>query len=446
VPAVVAIAALTLLAWGIHDGDWAAATIHAVSVLVIACPCALGLATPATLMVGTGLAARIGVLVRDAQALETLRDVRLVAFDKTGTLTEGRPVLVAAEAVDGNARGLLRRAAALQAGSEHPLARAVVDAAAGWGQPPRTPGASAIAAVDAGTPSSGAGAPSPADAAPAAVASAIRAVPGRGIEGIVDGRQLRIGSPRWMADLGINVLTAPPPALIDRAAALSSAGRSVSWVCEDSALPPGAAGTAAETTAAISDTSPVIIGLLAFADAPKLRAAHAVLRLRHLGLRVAMISGDHIAAVENVAELLGITEVRANVLPGDKAAAVTELRATLPPGARIAMVGDGLNNAPALAAADVGIAIGSSTDLAMATAGLTLLGSDPSRVADAFELSRAISRRIRLNLFLAFAYNVAGIPLAALGYLSPVVAGTAMALSSVSVLGSALWLARWRPG
>jgi Cu+-exporting ATPase len=416
VPAVVAVAALTLVGWGVTEGDWAAAVINAVAVLVIACPCALGLATPATLMVGTGLAARLGILVRDAQALETLRDVGLVAFDKTGTLTEGRPQLVAADAVDGDAQGLLRRAAALQAGSEHPLARAVVLAALKFGRPRDSRSDAEIASAAA-------------ELAAKTRAVDIRAVPGRGVEGVVDGVRLRIGSPRWMEELGLPPLSAPPAQLVDRAAALSARGYSVSWVGE------GETGTATLR----------IIGLLAFADAPKPHAAFAVARLRELGLRVAMLSGDHIAAVERVAESLGITEVRANILPGDKAGAIAELRTTLRGGGKVAMVGDGINDAPALAAADVGLAMASGTDLAMATAGLTLMGGDPTRVADAIELSRAISRRIRVNLFLAFAYNAAGIPLAALGYLSPVVAGLAMAMSSVSVLMSALLLARWRP-
>jgi len=396
VPVVVAVAALTGLGWGLWQGDWAAATIHAVSVLVIACPCALGLATPATLMVGTGLAARRGILVRDAQALETLRAVKVVAFDKTGTLTEGRPRLVATlPAVPGEAaaRSLVQRAAALQAGSEHPLARAVLQAAA---------------------------------ALPALVASDLRAVPGRGIEGRIDGRRVRLGSSRWLEELGLQ-----PDALATQAEALGAEGRSLAWLIGDAA-----------------DGSVRVEGLLAFGDAPKPNAAAAVARLHALGVRTVMVSGDHAGAARAVARTVGIDEVRAEVLPADKAAAVAALKATLAPGERVAMVGDGVNDAPALAAADVGIAManeGGGTDVAMETAGLTLLRGDLTLVGQALELSRAITAKLHQNLFWAFAYNVVGIPMAALGLLSPVLAGAAMALSSVSVIGNALLLRRWRP-
>jgi Cu+-exporting ATPase len=400
VPAVFGAALLTLLGWGLAQGDWAAALIHAVSVLVIACPCALGLATPATLMVGTGLAARRGILVRDAQALELMRAVTVVAFDKTGTLTEGQPRLVDTLAADagGGPAGrdeLLSLAAALQAASEHPLARAVTQAAAaGCTVPP------------ADTP---------------------RAVPGRGIEGGVNGRALALGSSLWMAELGV-----ADAALADQARAWSAQGRSVSWLAE---LPPGQA--------------PRALGLLAFGDHAKPGAAAAVAALRREGVRAVLVSGDNRGAAEALAREVGITEVRAEVLPADKARVVQALREGLPAGARVAMVGDGVNDAPALAAADVGLAMthadGGGTDVAMQTAGLVLLRGDPLLVVEALQLSRAITRRIWQNLFWAFAYNVVGIPLAALGLLSPVVAGAAMALSSVSVITNALLLGRFKP-
>ncbi|OYV00624.1 MAG: hypothetical protein CFE45_08350 [Burkholderiales bacterium PBB5] len=381
VPAVFGAALLTLLGWGLMRGDWSAALIHAVSVLVIACPCALGLATPATLMVGTGLAARHGILVRDALALELLRDAQVVAFDKTGTLTEGQPELVAAQAaaaLPGGHDALLALAAALQAGSEHPLARAVQRAAT-------------LATLSL----------------PAA--TGLRAVPGRGIEGQVAGQALLLGSSVWMAELGVH-----DEALARQAAAWAGEGRSVSWLVR--------AGTAASP--GTPGTPPQALGLLAFGDAAKPGAAAALARS------------------------VGITEVRAEVLPADKARVVQALRAELPAGRRVVMVGDGVNDAPALAAADVGIAMthadGGGTDVAMHTAGLTLLRGDPMLVPQALTLSRAISRRIRQNLFWAFAYNVVGIPLAALGWLSPVVAGAAMALSSVSVVANALLLGRLR--
>jgi Cu+-exporting ATPase len=393
VPVVLAVALVTLLGWGLVAGSgWEAATLNAVSVLVIACPCALGLATPATLMVGTGLAARRGILVRDAQALEQMRAVRVIAFDKTGTLTEGRPRLVAAEPLDPalGAEALTRLAAALQQGSEHPLAKAVLAAAA---------------------------------AGPVPAAAGLRAVPGRGIEGDVDGRRLRLGSERWRAEL-----QADAGALAARAATLQAEGCSVSWLL--------AAGT---------DGADRVVGLLAFADPPKAGAREAIARLHGLGVRTVLISGDNRGAAQAVARAVGIHEVHAEVLPGDKAAAVAALRAGLPPGQRVAMVGDGVNDAPALAAADVGLAMGTGTDVAMASAGLTLLRGDLGLVAEGVALSRATWAKLRQNLFWAFAYNVVGIPAAALGGLSPVLAGAAMALSSVSVVGNALLLARWRP-
>ena len=398
VPAVFGAAALTLLGWGLLQGDWAAALIHAVSVLVIACPCALGLATPATLMVGTGLAARRGILVRDAQALELMRAVKVVAFDKTGTLTEGKPVLVdtATGPAVADRAALLRLAAALQAASEHALARAVVQAAAADG----------LTVPAADTP---------------------QAVAGRGIEGRVDGRALKLGSSVWMAELGV-----ADAALTAQAQAWAARGRSVAWLAE---VPAGGA--------------PVALGLLAFGDRTKPDAAAAVAALQREGLRVVLVSGDNRGAAEALAREVGITEVRAEVLPGDKARVIQSLRDGLPAGARVAMVGDGVNDAPALAAADVGLAMthadGGGTDVAMQTAGLTLLRGDPLLVLEALQLSRAITRRIHQNLFWAFAYNVVGIPLAALGLLSPVVAGAAMALSSVSVITNALLLGRFRP-
>ncbi len=397
VPLVFVAALLTLLGWGVARGDWAEALIHAVSVLVIACPCALGLATPATLMVGTGLAARRGILVRDAQALELMRAVTVVAFDKTGTLTEGKPTLVDTLAAGGaSADELLTLAAALQAASEHPLARAVTQAAAAAG----------LLVPSADTP---------------------QAVAGRGIEGGVNGRALKLGSSVWMAELGVI-----DAALSARAAAWSAQGRSVSWLADGS---PG--------------RPPQALGLLAFGDHAKPGAAAAVAALQREGVRAVLVSGDNRGAAEALAREVGITEVRAEVLPADKAKVVQALRDGLPAGARVAMVGDGVNDAPALAAADVGLAMthadGGGTDVAMQTAGLVLLRGDPLLVVEALQLSRAITRRIRQNLFWAFAYNVVGIPLAAFGLLSPVVAGAAMALSSVSVITNALLLGRFKP-
>lgn len=401
VPAVLVIAAVTLLAWGLSTGDWERALIHAVAVLVIACPCALGLATPAAIMVGTGVAARRGLLIKDAEALEHARRVELVVFDKTGTLTEGKPRLtdfVAApgaggapgigEAEAGAEAELLGLAAALQRGSEHPLARAVRDAAFER-------------------------------ALTTAPAAGMRAIAGRGVEGRVQARTLMLGSGRWMAELGVDL---SPLAAQGRSAL--SRGRTVSWLA--AADGPGA---------------PVLLAMLAFGDRAKASSAAAIADLKAMGLRTLMLSGDNAAAARAAGEALGLDEVRAELLPEDKARIVAELRAN---GTHVAMVGDGINDAPALAAADVGLAMGGGTDVAMEAAGITLMRGDPRLVAEAIALSRATVAKIRQNLFWAFIYNLLGVPLAALGLLSPVIAGAAMALSSVSVLGNALLLKRWK--
>ncbi|ABM30651.1 heavy metal translocating P-type ATPase [Paracidovorax citrulli] len=404
VPAVLVLALCTLLGWLAAGAGLEAALIHAVAVLVIACPCALGLATPAAIMAGTGVAARHGILIKDAEALETAHRVDTVVFDKTGTLTLGQPRLQAFEAAPGcDAGALLATAAALQAGSAHPLAHATLQAV-------RERGLSLPAAADA-----------------------VQAVPGRGTEGQVQGTSWRMGSLRWMDALGADV----PPALAARARALQDGGATVSALAER--LPGG---------------GDAVRALLAFGDEPKPGAAAAVQALRARGLRVVMLSGDNRGAAEAMARRLGLRpgagEVIAEVLPADKAAQVVRLQrdgrqGPGSPGARtVAMVGDGVNDAPALAAADVGIAMGNGTDVAMHAAGITLMRGDTALVAAALDVSRRTVAKIRQNLFWAFAYNVAGIPLAALGYLSPVVAGAAMALSSVSVMANALLLKRWR--
>ncbi len=400
VPAVLAIALATLLGWLAAGADTEAALVHAVAVLVIACPCALGLATPAAIMAGTGAAARAGILIKDAEALERAHRVDTVAFDKTGTLTVGRPRLTAlalapAVAQDGGEAALLAAVAGVQAGSEHPLSRAVLEAA-------RSRGLAVPAAAN------------------------VRAVPGRGAEGTVDGRRWAVGSLAWMqGPLG----AALPGPLAERALTLQADGATVSAAAAQG--PEGAWSVQA---------------LLAFADEPKPGAAEALAALRARGLRLVMLSGDNRGAAEAMARRLGLDpdagEVLAEVLPQDKAAQVERLRE----GGRrtVAMVGDGVNDAPALATADVGMAMGNGTDVALHAAGITLMRGDPRLVAAALGISALTVGKIRQNLFWAFAYNVAGIPLAALGYLSPVMAGAAMALSSVSVMGNALLLKRWR--
>ncbi|WP_019561598.1 heavy metal translocating P-type ATPase [Caldimonas manganoxidans] len=393
VPLVVGLALVTVLAWGLTTGDWSTATIHAVSVLVIACPCALGLATPAALMVGMGIAARHGILIKDAQALEVAHAVDTVAFDKTGTLTMGQPTLVSMQPAAGIADdALLAWAAALQSGSEHPLARAVLQAAA------------RRAVVY--TP-----------------AQDVRALPGRGVTGRVDGRDLVLANARGLQELGLDLAPMAGPAQ-----ALQAQGRTVSWLAETA-------------------PTPRLLGLLAFGDALKPQARDAIARLHAQGIRTVLVSGDNRGSVLAAAAALGISEVRAEVLPQDKARVIAELKAPDAQGRqrRVAMVGDGLNDAPALAAADVGVAMGAGTDVAMHAASITLMRGDPRLVADALEVSRRTTRKIRQNLFWAFIYNVVGLPLAAFGLLSPVLAGAAMAFSSVSVIGNALWLKRWTP-
>lgn len=392
VPVVLAMALATLLGWLWAGAGMEAALIHAVAVLVIACPCALGLATPAAIMAGTGVAAKHGILIKDAQALERAHQVDTVAFDKTGTLTVGQPRLTAFEVVPGLVEGaVLAAVAAVQSGSEHPLARAVVRAA----QERQL----ALQAPDA-----------------------VRAVPGRGTEGEVQGASYLVGSLRWMQELEVDL-----GSLAGRATDLQAEGATVSAVAERTAQ-----GLA-------------LRALLAFGDEPKPGAREALAALKARGIRTVMLSGDNRGAAEAMARRLGLDpaagEVMAEVLPGDKAVRVAALQQG---GHVVAMVGDGVNDAPALAAADVGMAMGNGTDVAMHAAGITLMRGDPLLVAAALDISHRTVMKIRQNLFWAFAYNVAGIPLAALGYLSPVVAGAAMALSSVSVMANALLLKRWR--
>ncbi|KFI05651.1 heavy metal translocating P-type ATPase [Massilia sp. BSC265] len=386
VPAVLLVSLLTLLGWALATGDWQAALLNAVAVQVIACPCALGLATPASIMVGTGASARHGILIKDAEALETAHALDVVVFDKTGTLTEGRPRLVAVEGAEGER--VLQLAAAVQQASSHPLAHAVLEAAQ----------ERKIALQPA---------------------AAARALPGRGVQADIGGATVFLGNARLMRELG-----AQTAGLEGRAALHEAQGRTVSWLALG--RPAGAE----------------VLGLLAFGDSLKPGASTAVERLRAMGIESVLLSGDSEGAVGAVARQAGIARFHAGVLPGDKASLVAELMAA---GRKVAMVGDGINDAPALAAADVGIAMASGTDVAMQTAGITLMRGDPGLVADAVAISQRTYAKIRQNLGWAFVYNVVGIPLAAFGLLNPVLAGAAMALSSVSVVANALLLRGWRP-
>ena len=390
VPVVIGLALITLLGWGLANGDWEAAILNAVAVLVIACPCALGLATPTAIMAGTGVAAKHGILIKDAEALEVAHAVKIVAFDKTGTLTEGKPELVALEPASISRDAALSWAAAIQAGSEHPLAKAVTQLALK-------------------------------DQLSVPAAAHVRAVAGRGMSAVVEGHELRLGSPRFMQELGVDL-----GAFAARAQALESEGRTVSYL--------------ADVTGA-----PQLLALLAFGDTLKASAAQAVASLHTLGIQTALVTGDNRGSAEAVAKQLGIDIVHFQVLPESKADIVSQLKDQVKDTrGRVAMVGDGINDAPALAAADVGIAMSTGTDVAMHAAGITLMRGNPALVADAIDISRRTYAKIRQNLFWAFFYNVVGIPLAALGLLSPVIAGAAMAFSSVSVVMNALLLRRWK--
>ena len=422
VPVVLICAALTWIGWWIVTGSLAAGVLPAVAVLVIACPCALGLATPAALMAGTGAAARSGILIRDAEVLERARALDTVVLDKTGTLTEGRPevtdVLVApaltswpgltrppspddqAQPFHAGAGGqtksgqgdapndgtrLLTLAAAAQTGSEHPLARAILARAAGLPLPPLED---------------------------------FQSLPGLGLIATVDGQPIMIGNRALMRQFGVSV------SLESDVATLEAQGRTVMFV-------------------AAAAPQPQLLGAIAVMDPIRPSATVAIERLHAMGIHTVLLTGDNRATAQSVAVALGIQDVHAEVLPDAKAAEIIRLQRQ---GHCVAMVGDGVNDAPALAQADLGIAMGAGADVAVQAAGITLMRNDPALIPDAVAISRATQRKIRQNLAWAFGYNVIGIPLAGLGLLSPMIAGAAMAFSSVSVVSNALLLRRWHPG
>ncbi|OYV42169.1 MAG: copper-translocating P-type ATPase [Acidocella sp. 20-57-95] len=388
VPIVLGIALLTFLGWWFATGNATLAILDAVSVLVIACPCSLGLATPTAIMVGTGIAAQYGILISDAEALERAHAINVVAFDKTGTLTEGRPIITGVVPAMGIGEAqLLQLALSVQTGSEHPLALAVRKLAEAQGLLPT-------------------------------ITSRFRALGGRGVSAELAGREFLFGTKRLLTEHHLS-----DDKLASEAATLEASGHTVSWLAETTPVPH-------------------VLGLLAFGDVLKPRAGKAIELLREKGIQTVMLTGDNYGAAESVARILGVDDFFANLLPRDKADAVAKLRRE---GRVVAMVGDGINDSPALAAADVGIAMGTGTDVAMATAGVTLMRGDPSLVADAIDISQKTYTKIRQGLGWAFIYNLAGIPLAAFGFLNPVLAGGAMALSSISVVTNALLLRRWRP-
>lgn len=385
VPAVLLIAMATLAGWLFAGASLEVALINAVAVLVIACPCALGLATPTAIMAGTGVAARYGILIKDAEALERAHEVTTVVFDKTGTLTSGTPRIAHMVALNGDESELLQMAGTLQRGSEHPLAKAVLDVCSDRGLTPED-------------------------------VTHSRSLAGRGIAGTLHGRELALGNRRLLEESGLN-----PGSLADKAMAWEAEGRTLSWLIE---LAP----------------QRQVVGLLAFGDTVKPGAARAIEQLSKRHISSHLLTGDNWGSAKAVADTLGITDVHAEVLPADKAAAVVALKKT----GVVAMVGDGINDAPALAAADIGIAMGGGTDVAMHASGITLMRGDPRLIPAALDISRRTYAKIRQNLFWAFVYNLVGIPLAAFGLLNPVLAGAAMALSSVSVVSNALLLKTWK--
>jgi Cu+-exporting ATPase len=382
VPAVVVVALSSFIAWGLFGPEprFAHALVGAVAVLIIACPCALGLATPMSIMVGVGRGATAGILIKDAAALEALETVDTLVVDKTGTLTEGRPRVVTVEAVEGFSEGdVLKVAASVERGSEHPLAAAIVAAAE----------ARSIAL---------------------APAAQFRSITGKGVTARVGGEDVALGNAALLQDLGVNA-----GSLADRADALRRAGQTVMFV--------SASGNT--------------LGIIGAADPIKDGSKEAIDLLRREGIKIVMLTGDHRATAESVGQQLGIDEVVAEILPADKAAAVKKLQAA---GRLVAMAGDGINDAPALAQAHVGIAMGTGTDVAIESAGITLVQGDLRGIARARNLSRATMGNIRQNLFFAFLYNALGVPIAACGLLSPMIAAAAMSLSSVSVIANALRL------
>jgi Cu+-exporting ATPase len=391
VPVVLMIALFTLLAWGFFgtsDNSWELAILNAVSVLVIACPCALGLATPTAIMAGTGVAARNGILIKNGQALEIAHSIQTVVFDKTGTLTLGKPKLIQFESIDGERADMLSKAAAVEVGSMHPLANAVKNHAQQNDLPVLT-------------------------------ATDFQDVAGKGLSAKLGESRVYVGTMAWMAALGIS-----PAAMQEVQGRLNVNAATRSWVAEQTGL------------------NIRLLGVLAFGDELKPNAHTAISSLHQLNVNTVLMTGDTQASAERVASELAIKQVMAEQLPGDKSKAVKSLRDSQQV---VAMVGDGINDAPALAMADVSFAMSTGTDVAMHTADITLMRSDPSLVAQTIDISRRTYNKIKQNLFWAFIYNAVGIPLAALGYLNPVLAGSAMALSSVSVVTNALMLRKWKP-
>lgn len=386
VPIILLVSIMTVVFWGLANGEWQQAIINGIAVLVIACPCALGLATPAAILVGTGLAAKNGVLIKDAEALETAHAITVVAFDKTGTLTEGKPRISFLKSFGLSDVEMLQLAGSLQTGSEHPLAKAVVSRM----------NSEKIESL----PISG-----------------MKAIPGMGLEAIVANKRYLLGNEKLMQAHAISVNH-----LTDFTSSLAMNGSTYSFLA--------------------LENQKSIIGILGFSDEIKKNAELTIKVLKQMNIKSVMLTGDNFASAEAVGRKLDIDEIKAGILPAGKNSEIHRLRNR---GEIVAMIGDGINDAPALAAAHVGFAMSTGTDIAMHSAGITLMRGDPILIANAIEISRRTYSKIRQNLFWAFAYNIIGVPLAALGMLNPMIAGGAMAFSSVSVITNALLLKRWKP-
>ena len=377
VPIVLVIATITLIITGLLTNDWELAIINSVAVLVIACPCALGLATPTSIMVGTGVAAKVGILIKDAVALERAHSVTAIAFDKTGTLTEGKPTLSSLDIFMNDEATILKIIAALQSGSEHPLAKAVINYV-------ESKKISYQPSIES------------------------KSITGKGIEGVVEGRRYILGSKKLLEDQSL-------------AEKYEENGDTVSFL--------------------LDQDGKNILAVLSFRDEIKDGAKEMIEQLKQLDILSIMLTGDNQKSAKLVCDQLGISKYYAEIMPNDKSDIVNALKQQ---GHTVAMIGDGINDAPALAAADIGIAMSTGTDVAMQSAGITLMRGAPALIPASISISKATYTKIKQNLFWAFFYNIIGIPLAAFGYLSPMIAGAAMAFSSISVVTNSLLLKRWR--
>jgi P-type Cu+ transporter len=386
VPVIILISILTIYVWGMMTGDWEQAIINGIAVLVIACPCALGLATPTAIMVGTGLAAKYGVLIKDAEALEVTHQITAVAFDKTGTLTEGKPQVATIKTNAITEVEFLKIAAAIQSGNDHPLAKAVMDRVL-------------------------------VDKIQFENAHDVKVIAGLGVETQINEQKYILGNLKMIEREGL--------------------------VLGEFKEPIELAQNLGQTLALLANkTTGEILGLITFSDQIKKSAKATIQQLNKMKIKTVMLTGDHRQSAKSIALDLGLDEVYSEVLPSEKASIIDQLKLR---GEVVAMVGDGINDAPALSTAHVGFAMSTGTDVAMKSAAITLMRGNPLLISDAIEISRKTYRKIQQNLFWAFVYNLIGVPLAAMGMLNPMLAGTAMAFSSVSVVMNALWLKRWKP-